>query len=112
MEKHTWHRIATPKSTKEPSPRWGHCVATREHELIYFAGYADSVYMNDLWVFNTQTMTWNDIKTGGEVPSNRSNCTAHFDSASDELIIFGGGGTNKKRFNTVSILNWKTKIWR
>lgn len=68
--------------------------------------------MNDLWTFNTETMTWTDIKTGGQVPSNRSNCTAHFDSVNDELIIFGGGGANKKRFNTLNILNWKAKIWR
>jgi len=45
MEKHTWHRILTPKSNKEPTPRWGHSVAQREHELIYFAGYAGTTLL-------------------------------------------------------------------
>jgi hypothetical protein len=26
-------------------------------------------------------------------------------------MVFGGGGTNKKRFNTLNILDWKTKEW-
>ena len=57
-------------------------------------------------------MTWKEHKTGGDVPSLRSNCTMHYDEHNDSVIVFGGGGNNKRRFNTVSILNWGTKIWR
>ena len=67
--------------------------------------------MNDIWTFNTSTMVWKNVQTGGQVPSLRSNCTAHYDEHSDSVLVFGGGGNNKKRFNTVSILNWSTKIW-
>ena len=56
-------------------------------------------------------MAWKEIKTCGEVPSLRSNCTAHYDEESDSVILFGGGGNNKRRFNTVSILNWSNKVW-
>lgn len=34
-----------------------------------------------------------------------------YDSENDQVIVFGGGGPNKKRFNTVNILNWMTKEW-
>jgi len=27
------------------------------------------------------------------------------------IIVFGGGGSSKKRFNSLSILNWATKEW-
>ena len=67
--------------------------------------------MNDLWSFNTITMEWNEVPTTGDVPSHRSNCTMHYDKNNDQLVLFGGGGPNKQRFNTISILNWKTKEW-
>jgi hypothetical protein len=67
--------------------------------------------MNDLWTFNTITMEWNEVQTTGDVPSLRSNCTMHYDKDNDRLILFGGGGPNKQRFNTISLLDWKTKEW-
>lgn len=33
----------------------------------------------------------------------------HYDKDNDRLILFGGGGANKQRFNSISLLNWKTK---
>lgn len=67
--------------------------------------------MNDVWSFNTTTMEWTEIKTTGDVPSQRSNCSMSYDSENDRIIVFGGGGQNKKRFNTINILNWITKEW-
>lgn len=56
-------------------------------------------------------MAWTEYKTTGDVPSERSNCTVHFDQKSNSVVLFGGGGPNKRRFNTVSKLNWATKEW-
>jgi hypothetical protein len=67
--------------------------------------------MNDLWTFNTITMEWKEIHTTGDVPSHRSNCSMSYDSNNNRVIVFGGGGANKKRFNTISLLDWKTKEW-
>ena len=67
--------------------------------------------MNETWVFDTIAMSWREIKTGGDVPSVRSNCTAHYEEKSDAVFIIGGGGPNKQRFNTISVLDWKTRVW-
>lgn len=67
--------------------------------------------MNDVWTFNTITMEWTEVQTKGDIPSNRSNCSMHYDKENDRLIVFGGGGANKQRFNTINILNWQTKEW-
>lgn len=67
--------------------------------------------MNDVWTFNTITMEWNEVPTTGDIPSYRSNCTMHYDADNQRLILFGGGGANKQRFNTINILNWITKEW-
>ena len=29
----------------------------------------------------------------------------------DRVILFGGGADNKTRYNSVSLLDWKTKVW-
>jgi len=35
----------------------------------------------------------------------------HYDSINKRIILFGGGGPNKQRFNVVCVLDWETKIW-
>ena len=67
--------------------------------------------MNDVWSFNTVTMTWAEIKTTGDLPSNRSNCSMNYDRENNRIVVFGGGGPNKKRFNSINILDWSTKEW-
>lgn len=67
--------------------------------------------MNDVWSFNTTTMEWNEVKTHGDVPSQRSNCSINYDENTKRVVIFGGGGPNKQRFNTINILDWVTKEW-
>ncbi len=67
--------------------------------------------MNDLWVFDTHKMEWKEVKTVGKVPSHRSNCTLNYDYVNHRLVLFGGGGENKKRFNEINLLDWETKEW-
>jgi hypothetical protein len=57
-------------------------------------------------------MNWTEIKTTGNAPSHRSNCTINYDSNNNRLIIFGGGGPNKKRFNSLNILDLNSNEWR
>ena len=45
------------------------------------------------------------------MPECRSNYTIHYDSVNDSIVLFGGGSNNKTRYNSVSVLNWKTKVW-
>jgi hypothetical protein len=35
----------------------------------------------------------------------------NYNETDSSIIIFGGGGEDKKRFNTVNKLDWKTKEW-
>jgi hypothetical protein len=32
-----------------------------------------------------------------------------YDSFNNRIVIFGGGGPNKKRYNSINVLNWETK---
>lgn len=64
-----------------------------------------------MWTFNTITMEWNEVMIVGDAPAQRSNCTMHYDEANNRIVLFGGGGAQKRRYNTISLLDWKTKEW-
>ena len=56
-------------------------------------------------------MEWKKIYTTGNIPSQRSNCSMSYDRSNHRIILFGGGGANKKRFNSINILDWESKEW-
>ncbi len=59
MEKHSWNKVhCNLKSSSHPSSRWGHSCCLIADTIVFFGGYADSTYMNDIWTFNTLTMDW------------------------------------------------------
>ena len=49
--------------------------------------------------------------TFGDVPACRSNATLCYDYFNGQLLLFGGGGANKRRFNTVSTLDLTSLHW-
>jgi len=67
--------------------------------------------MNDLWSLNVLTFKWTLVNQLGIVPESRSNATMNYDKVNGRILLFGGGGNGKKRFNTVHSLNWSTKEW-
>lgn len=66
IEKFMWKAVSYKTdghNNQKPCPRWGHSCCTIGEEVVLFGGYAgnnigyiESVYMNDLWTFNTLTM--------------------------------------------------------
>ena len=77
----------------------------------YPLAYADSQYMNDLWVYSLESLEWKQLLTEGDIPDKRSNATLNHDPVNNQLLLFGGGGPNKQRYNTVSSLDLSTMNW-
>lgn len=48
-------------TTDMPSPRYGHTMVKRRHELYVFAGTAGCVYYNDLFRLDLATLQWSRI---------------------------------------------------
>ena len=67
--------------------------------------------MNDLWCYSLNKRSWKQIITYGDIPLYRSNSTLCYDPVNEQLLLFGGGGPNKQRFNTVSTLDLNTLHW-
>jgi len=67
--------------------------------------------MNDLWCYSLNERSWKQIITFGDIPLCRSNSTLSYDPVNEQLLLFGGGGPNKQRFNSVSTLDLNTLHW-
>ena len=56
-------------------------------------------------------MKWQELPTHGDIPQKRSNSSLNYDPVNKQLLLFGGGGSNKRRENTVSCLDLETLSW-
>ena len=83
-----------------------------EDMQVLFYQYIDTIYKNDVWTYDAEQKEWKEVKTWGKAPENRSNCSMNYDEKTNQLVVFGGGGSNKRKFNSIYTLDWKTKEWR
>lgn len=67
--------------------------------------------MNDLWQYSLTDLKWKELITNGDKPERRSNGTLSYDQNNHQLLLFGGGGPSKQRFNTISTLDLHTLCW-
>src|SRR2546426_452992 len=81
----------TPAIT--PPSRYKHAMAydSKSDRVILFGGnsYGNAVF-NDTWAYDFNTNTWTDM-TPTARPLGRSDHAMAYDSASDRVILFGGG---------------------
>ena len=66
LDDNSWDKIV-PRG-RGPTARSGHRMLTHENRLILFGGFSDFVreskYYNDLFVFDIDTVMWNEVKYG------------------------------------------------
>jgi hypothetical protein len=104
-----WFQQVASFSGHGPSPRWGSISWTDAAGTLWLFGGQDggTNFLNDLWSFDTTSMTWTQVSAGGfnangsygtkgvpaggNVPGGRWGATAQLDS-SGHLWMFGGFG--------------------
>ena len=87
-----WTGFAT-----DPGTRVGAASAIAEvgdtHALVVFGGERGGAYLNDLWFFDIDEGTWEQVQTsGGSTPPARAYAAMVFDPGQQSLWLFGGGG--------------------
>ena len=75
-------------SRRRPSCRFGYVSILHDKKLILWGGFDGTRWLNDLWAFDFDSMTWNEIQQLGTPPSRRS-CPAW---AKDEKFVYLHGG--------------------
>ncbi|KAJ7571126.1 hypothetical protein O6H91_01G150000 [Diphasiastrum complanatum] len=107
-ETSTWSLL--PSYGQAPAARGGQSVSLVGSSLVMFGG-EDSrrQLLNDLNIFDLETMTWDAVEPVGTPPSPRSDHAAavHND---DYLFIFGGG-SHSTCFGDLHVLDLKSMEW-
>jgi N-acetylneuraminic acid mutarotase len=57
--------------------------------IVLFGGYGNGSHLNDTWIYNPQTETWNGVSSPLS-PSPRAATTLVYEPQSKQLILFGG----------------------
>jgi N-acetylneuraminic acid mutarotase len=75
-----------------PSPRWGHTatlIGTKSPKILIFGGHDSKHMLNDLHLFDIETLSWSQPVISGNICSARAGHTATL--VNNKLIVFGGG---------------------
>ncbi|XP_039059267.1 acyl-CoA-binding domain-containing protein 4-like isoform X2 [Hibiscus syriacus] len=104
----TWSILKT--NGKTPVSRGGQSVTLVGTTLVIFGGQdANRTLLNDLYILDLETMTWDEIDTAGVPPSPRSDHAAAV-NAERYLFVFGGS-SNATFFNDLHVLDLQTMEW-
>ncbi|CAM8978134.1 unnamed protein product [Rhodiola kirilowii] len=112
--KNTW--LSPSVRGEGPEPREGHSAAVVGRRLYIFGGCRKSgdgvhaIYYNDLYILNTETLTWRRTVTAGILPSPRDSHTCS--SWKNNIIVIGGEDQNDYYMSDVHIFDTETSIWR
>jgi N-acetylneuraminic acid mutarotase len=95
-------------SGEQPAGREGHSAVQYGNRIIYFGGYTEKGFSNEVLVLDTALNSWQIPSVGGVKPSGREGHTALL--YKDRMYVFGGF-TNGGCLNDLYILDLKTMTW-
>jgi N-acetylneuraminic acid mutarotase len=77
-----------------PPARTGHSMVydSASGRVILFGGFGDLDNLDDTWAYDPTANTWTDLRPVGELPPARNGHSMVYDSASGQVILFGGQG--------------------
>ena len=111
-----WRRPST--SGVAPIEREGHTAAPVGTRVFIFGGtWVDdeetSIYLNDLFVLDVESMAWAQTETTGTPPMQREGHTASV--VGTQMVVFGGAGLDHEQhsvnLNDLHILDTETLVW-
>merc|ERR1719300_971733 len=107
----TWQKVKTTGTP--PLPRFGHSQAVLGNRIFIFGGRmgtaVDEKLLDDLFVFDTETAAWFEVKAeGGSPPSAR--CYQRMVSWDNCLYVFGGCPA-EGRVADLHSFDTNTKTW-
>eukprot|EP01132_Coremiostelium_polycephalum_P010323 gene10323-12668_t len=89
-------------------PRNGHSLNAYNRKLILFGGGSFSGFLNDINIFDPETLLWEKIQVEGKVPSGRSK---HSSSLVGSRLYIFGGGDGIRLYNDLFYLDLETMVW-
>ncbi len=103
-----WYEAQT--TGQKPSSRAGHAMTRVDNHLYVFGGCRRSSFLNDLFVLNTDTMTWSKSPASANTPKARAYHTLTADSKSKSLFLFGGND-DQNSMSELHVFNVAQQQW-
>lgn len=98
-----------------PSPRYGHTAIhdRLRDRAVLFGGTDDGTLFNDVWAIDfTGPPHWTNVATTGTPPPGLMHASAMWDSAGDQMVVFGGQrGLASQATNATWVLDLATFTW-
>jgi len=112
--------IPTLKHTKPsvngslPPVRGGHTAVLADMQLVIFGGHAyqgkgSFEYLNDVWVLDCASLSWQRVFCGGVAPEKRYGHSCSL--VGSRMFVFGGRGPNGVLFRDMHFLDLQTWTW-
>ncbi|KAF8088557.1 hypothetical protein N665_0536s0008 [Sinapis alba] len=111
---HTWKGLEV--RGQRPEAREGHSATLVGKHIFVFGGCVktsgsdDEVFYNDLYILNTETITWQRAVTTGKPPSARDGHTCS--TWNNKIIVIGGEDLDDDYLSDVHILDTDTFAWK
>jgi N-acetylneuraminic acid mutarotase len=88
LESHTWSKVTT---RQKPPPRLtpGMIIDPESRQLILFGGLGKDQRFGDTWIFNLETLSWEEI-TPSRSPSARSDVGMTLAEEQRRVLLYGG----------------------
>lgn len=113
LKQKVWEYVPITSITN-PTPRKGSCLAAN-HDLVFiFGGYSESGYMNELWVFDRSTNSYELLTSKNIIPPESAFSSCHVYANSDKQIIFQtymGETIGETPLSFIYEYNFATKEW-
>lgn len=91
-------------SGSAPAPRWGHTLSPVGNRLYMFGGaLSPTICTNDLFLFETGTTLWRELRMKGDCPARRTGHAAAV--VGTKVYIFGGKDQQGRLLNDLYILH-------
>ncbi|XP_013652386.2 tip elongation aberrant protein 1 isoform X2 [Brassica napus] len=111
---HTWKCVDA--RGEGPEAREAHSATLVGKRIFIFGGCGkasgsdDEVFYNDLYILNTETLTWQRAVTTGNPPSARDSHTCS--TWKNKIIVVGGEDLDDYYLSDVHILDTETFVWK
>ncbi|XP_067838423.1 rab9 effector protein with kelch motifs [Heptranchias perlo] len=86
-----------------------HSAALVGDNVFVFGGIQNGAVSDDLFMFNTVSLTWTPVKTIGLTPAPRCNHT--FATVGELLYLFGGSAVENLYYKDIHVLDTVTLTW-
>ena len=106
-------QIRYPASSKLCEFRTGHTITAIGNKFLVLGGFvqSQSAKTNEILYIDEMFLKWRVLKTTGKVPEPRDGHSAVYHPDSARLIVFGGVTADRKRTNSVHILDLDSLVW-